>query len=65
MLADFAVKSQGVCVYVCVCVCVWAGGGAGWRETESSSEKLQKMISADVRVDVKQQEIKRTSSNIL
>ena len=52
-------------MYVCVCVCVWAGGGAGWRETESSSEKLQKMISADVRVDVKQQEIKRTSSNIL
>ena len=55
---------------MCVCVCERGEGGgllknAGLREIESSSEKLQKMISADVRVDVKQQEIKRTSSNIL
>ena len=48
----------GVCVCVCVCVflCVCVCEGAGERGTESSFEKLQKMISADVKADVKQQE---------
>ena len=54
MLADLAVK------WVCVCVCVVfmcvLGGRAGGRGTESSFENLQKMISADVKTDVKQQE---------
>ena len=46
-----------MCV-VCVCVCVYGWGeGAGGRGTESSFEKLQKVISADVKADVKQQEI--------
>ena len=53
MLADLAVKWVGVCVE---CVCVWGGGRTGGRGTESSFEKVQKMISADVKADVKQQE---------
>ena len=50
---------------LCVCVCGQGEGGAGGRGTESSFEKLQKVISADVKADVKQQEIKRTGSYIL
>ena len=52
MLADLAVKWVGVSVG---CVCV-GGREVGERRTESSFEKLQKTISADVRPDVKQQE---------
>ena len=41
------------------------GGEVRRRGIESSFEKLQKLISADVKADVKQQEIKRTGSYIL
>ena len=53
-----------MCV-LCVCVCGQGEWGAGGRGTDSSFEKLQKVISADVKADVKQQEIKRTGSYIL
>ena len=55
MLADLAVKWVGVSG-----VCV-----VGRRGIESSFEKLQKLISADVKADVKQQEIKRTGSYLV
>ena len=52
MLADLVIKWVDACV-----VCVRVGGReVGERRTESSFEKVQKMISADVKADVKQQE---------
>ena len=51
--------------FVCFFKRIIGRGGAWGRGTESSFEKLQKVISADVKADVKQQEIKRTGSYIL
>ena len=48
----------------CVC-CVCGGGEVRRRGIESSFEKSQKLISADVKADVKQQEIKRTGSYLV